>query len=86
MASPCFKLSRTKSATVLKGYVAEFIDSMDPVSKANGVDLCFAVEKAYWYHLNPIKPNVFWIVKNPGGALSATPWKSIKERLETLCC
>ena len=51
MASPCFKLSRTKSATELKGYVAEFIDSMDPVSKANGVDLCFAVERAYWYHL-----------------------------------
>ena len=51
MASLCFKLSRAKSATVLNGYVAEFIDVMDPVSKANGVDLCFAVEKAYWHHL-----------------------------------
>ena len=36
---------------MLKGYVTEFIDSMHPVSKSNDVDLCFAVERAYWYHL-----------------------------------
>ena len=36
--------------------------------------------------INPILANVFRRVKSPGGALSATPLKSIKERRETLCC